>query len=311
MSDRYLFQLIQGMGNILQKAIAYAWFHQVYGVPIDCIYVQRSEYDTDSKTWLFAQYIDRVCGGKMFLYKQHGALPVCYDDYTGLIHLRQRMIPIGIPVVYQPGFPPNGNEFDYYNECINIGDENMKLATVTGLCNKYLPFDTSKWNRPREYDVIICAGGDGDPKTWDKRKYGMWPEVIKKLQARHLSVAMVGREMCVPDDVHNLTGLPIKETLEYINACRVFAANDSGLYHAANFIGKRNVAAFTCTDYNRTFNGNFHSPYCIPVFPGLDCAPCMNSWGWHKRAYMCNDFKCTRYSPDKIVAAILRQGIKT
>jgi ADP-heptose:LPS heptosyltransferase len=163
--------------------------------------------------------------------------------------------------------------------------------------------------RSKKYDVVICNGGMNNA-TWMRKRYQKWNEVVSKLKTMGYSVACIGRKNEYIYDAVDLTEIGLIETINILNACKVFASNDSGFFHVACALNKPTVCVFTATNPYKNTDKIFHRSADI-IVPNLSCFPCQgredNLWVVVDRWNSCNDWKCTGIDSDIVVKQILRR----
>jgi len=108
-----------------------------------------------------------------------------------------------------------------------------------------------------EYDIVFCNGSANHNATWLRKKYQRYSEVAKTLEGK-FTMASVGNSNEYIYGTDDMIHLSFLDTLDLISKSRLFVGNDTGLYHFANLIGKRNVVVFTATSTIKNYNSQFH-----------------------------------------------------
>lgn len=157
------------------------------------------------------------------------------------------------------------------------------------------------------FDVVIANGYNKTKNLtdWEAKTYPHWPEVIAGLPG--LRVACVGLEGEAIPGAENRTGISLTETLSIIRSAKVFASNDTGLYHAAAAMGVKGVVLFTFTDRVKNYDPVFHRSINL-VARYLPCSPCqLKGRGyWNAKKAACG-WECRNIDPAFVAEAIRRQ----
>lgn len=152
-------------------------------------------------------------------------------------------------------------------------------------------------------DIVIHNGYKRDPNfDWSVKSYPYYEEVVKLLDG--FEVCSVGAKNEYIEGTTNKTGLDLLTTLGIIKNCRIFLSNDSGLYHAANTLGVKNIVIFTATSMKKNFDSRFHKYSTIIGRSDLECRPCQGNRGWKK----CKTWECRNIDP-KIIANAIKEKI--
>jgi len=155
------------------------------------------------------------------------------------------------------------------------------------------------YNKTSEkYDVVI---GDGYNRqgsaNWSIKQYPYYKEVVTLLKEKSLNICALG----VPGEhisgAVDRTGLHLLDSLGIIANSKIVLSNDSGLYHAANALGVKNIVIFTATSIEKNFDSRFHKFSTIIGRDDLDCRPCQAGRGWKT----CKTWECREIDP-KIIA---------
>jgi hypothetical protein len=190
-----------------------------------------------------------------------------------------------------------GNEVD--NNCLITGH------TIQDLCLEHMPIKWTSKKKTPAYDVVICNGSVPDFSTWIRKRYNRYNEVIEALIAAGYTVCSVG---CTDEYVYpavNQTEPNLLETIDIIAKAKLFIGNDTGLWHVANAIGKKNIGIFTCTDPERYYNHWFHAE-AVVIVSDFECAEMFKGrMGVGNYCERCDDWECTFFPPDKITEIAL------
>lgn len=152
-------------------------------------------------------------------------------------------------------------------------------------------------------DVVLCNGAYKST-LWECKKYAHWPELAKILLDRGFSVASIGLPAEHIPGTINLTsqdpnGYGPWQDFAIINSCKLFISNDTGLYHFANLIGKRNIVIFTASNIPKNYNQIFHRFSTLIHHP--TCYSCQLLTVGHSPKWdNCKDWVCTKIPPEQI-----------
>lgn len=172
-----------------------------------------------------------------------------------------------------------------------------------------MPLELQDWKtrQREEFDIVICAGGELDPR-WIKKKYMRWNEVAKYFTDLGKTVACVGLPHEYIPGCEDRTNLSLVDTCGLISRCKAFTSNDTGPYHFAALIGIPNVPVFTCTNPTKNKDEIFHAS-SIGVGSGGDCFPCQGTdgdlWRITDKMVKCPAMQpCRTFNPDIIIDTI-------
>lgn len=285
----YNFQLIGGFGNLVQMYPSWEYIKDNLDGTLDVSYVMTREEDYPGKAAFWDVIADYH--GIRLNYAQ-GEKPAWWDDYSGVFIVSQ-----------SAAYPHRNIMCQNTTKGRNSISEVAWYARVAGMPVKNVRLDwaeISGRDPDTGYDVLICNGGLNTP-TWQRKKYQRWPEVIAMLRKAKVRVACVGLPEEYVYPAEDLTHLDIHDTMHAISGCRVFASNDTGLYHFASIIGVPCVVVFTATSTLKNHDKEFHKT-ARPVTSGCSC---QTGWILGSKWNQCRDWKCTRFDPQGIVNEIL------
>ena len=158
-------------------------------------------------------------------------------------------------------------------------------------------------SHPDAPDIVLC---DGYNKTlrdrWEAKSWAGYEELADRLVREGYSVGAIGSYDENIVGAIDMTGLSFMESLEVVKGSKMLVANDTGIYHAANLIGVKNLAMFTFTDPVKNYDKRFHKDTTI-VRLDLDCSPCMKGIGgdavWVEKKPVCG-WRCREVPAEEV-----------
>jgi len=295
-NGRYLYPVSDGLGNQIQQIVPYLYLAD--SCHLDPVYVpSTAQYNAD--TLAFWQAIAKYHKAELKV-AQYGVKPSWWDNYDGCYTCQRNTPFAGIDELAWNDSPHAGSEVNHRNAIINDADEFME---------KNLPLNWHKIRGIRKKSnglTIICNGGTNS-LTWTRKKYARYNELVDMLLATGHKVACVGMDDEFLPDTIDYTELSLLETMDLIANCKLFIGNDSGLYHFASVIGKRNVAIFTATSVVKNWHPIFHKSSTI--IKGFELAGCReacqeDTWNLSPQWGLCKDWKCGEFDPVHIMKAV-------
>jgi len=161
---------------------------------------------------------------------------------------------------------------------------------------------TCRYNKTDEkYDVVVSDGYNRQGSAnWSIKHYPYYKEVITLLKEKSLDICSLGASGEHISGTVDRTGLNLLDSLGIIANSKLVLSNDSGLYHAANALGIKNLVIFTATSIEKNFDSRFHKFSTIIGRDDLDCRPCQAGRGWKN----CKTWKCREIDPKIVVKKI-------
>ena len=147
------------------------------------------------------------------------------------------------------------------------------------------------------YDVVISNGYNRQGSAnWSIKEYPYYKEVSDLLKEKNLHICSLGAPNEYISGTVDRTGLSLLDSLGIIANSKLVLSNDSGLYHAANALGVKNIVIFTATSIEKNFDSRFHKFSTIMGRDDLDCRPCQAGRGWKN----CKTWECREIKPEVI-----------
>lgn len=189
----------------------------------------------------------------------------------------------------------NRSEIDTYMDIArDLGIKEEDLIWHGGCNHNILKGDKNR------YDIVIHNGYNRyGSANWSVKSYPYYSELASLLG--EFKICSIGIKAEYIQGTDNKTGLDLLTTLGLIKNCKLFISNDSGLYHAANALGVKNIVIFTATSIKKNYDKRFHK-YSILIYrDDLECRPCQASGRWNKD---CKNWKCRDIDPEFIIDII-------
>jgi ADP-heptose:LPS heptosyltransferase len=196
----------------------------------------------------------------------------------------------------------------YYKELHEFFGYNGKIYP------QFAPYDDDIYNKFKDDKIIAISNGyiKLDEKTFDRKAYSQWGEVIRRLEAMYPDYVKVllggASDIAWADQISeehsfvvNLAGTTdILETAAYIKAAKLFLTTDTGMMHIGDALHTPMVVLFGPTLVSK--NGPLNGSHVVLRSP-LTCAPCQGTVLWA----MCKSDHCTSViDPSMVVAAARR-----
>lgn len=193
----------------------------------------------------------------------------------------------------------------------------MNLRSVGTGSSKYHDFGPCykifDWINTKESPDIILHNGfskvsDLARQTWEVKSYPHYPKLVKLLKDYGFTVGSIGSKEEFIDGTQDLTGLNFEESLAYMKGCKLFISNDTGTYHLANLLAKKNIVLFTASDNIKNYDRNFHRFSTVVQRDDLGCQPChlkyeFNYWNKKGIREKCG-WECRNIDPNKILEKV-------
>ena len=152
------------------------------------------------------------------------------------------------------------------------------------------------------YDVIIHDGYNRQGSAnWSIKSYPYYEKVAEKLTESGLRVCSIGSKDERVNGTDDMTGFDLLTTFGLVKKCKVLLSNDSGVYHAANAMGVKNVVIFTATSIEKNFDSRFHKFTTIIGRDDLECRPCQAGRRWSRD---CKTWDCRELDPNTVYNAV-------
>lgn len=178
-------------------------------------------------------------------------------------------------------------------------DTYMDIARDLGAREKdLLWYGECSYNKSDEkYDVVISNGYNRQGSAnWSIKEYPYHKEVSDLLKEKSLHICSLGAPNEYVSGTVDRTGLSLLDSFGIIANSKLVLSNDSGLYHAANALGVKNIVIFTATSIEKNFDSRFHKFSTIICREDLDCRPCQAGRGWKK----CEAWECREIKPEVV-----------
>ncbi len=297
---RLLFLVGDGIGNQSQTVPAFLYCKKRYKCPID-VYNSIPRNISSTKV-IFKSIADRI------FVKEENLLP---QNYSGQI----LMCPF-----FQKKYPriavKSTNVSNLFKQK-HFSEVNMNLKSVGTNSGKHYDFtecyNVFDWIEPENSPDIVLHNGYSKisvnaRRTWEVKSYPHYHELVRKLQSAGYSVGSIGSKEEYVSDTKDLTGLSFEKSLAFIKGCKLFISNDTGTYHLANLLAKKNIVLFTASDNVKNYDKYFHRFSTIIQRDDLPCQPChlkkeFNYWNKKGVREKCG-WECRQISPDIIVEKV-------
>ena len=163
-------------------------------------------------------------------------------------------------------------------------------------------YGNCNYNKTNEkYDVVISDGYNRvGSANWSIKQYPYYKEVVALLKEKSLDICSLGVPGEYISGTVNRTGLDLLDSLGIVANSKLLLSNDSGLYHAANALGVKNIVIFTATSIEKNFDSRFHKFSTIIGRDDLGCRPCQDGRKWRT----CKTWECREIKPEVIVNKI-------
>lgn len=294
---RLLFLVGDGIGNQTQTVPALIHCKNKYKCPID-VY-NSIPRNTESTQAIFKSIADNIYVNnervKPNLYRgQVLSYPFFQKKYKGIIVVSQNV--------------SNLMKFKKHSEV------DMNLRAVGTKSSKYFPFEECykvfDWIDPLESPDIVLHNGFSKVsvqarKTWTVKSYPHYGELVDLLKSNGFTVGSIGSEEEHIEGTVNLTGKSFVESLAHIKGSKLFISNDTGTYHLANLLAKKNIVLFTASDNIKNYDRRFHRFSTIIQRDDLACQPChlkreFNYWNKKGVKEKCG-WECRNIDPNVVL----------
>jgi len=166
------------------------------------------------------------------------------------------------------------------------------------------------WIEPNASPDVILHNGYSKVsglarKTWEVKRYPHYPTLVGLLKDAGISVGSIGSGEEYIEGTQNLTGLSFQDSLAHMKGCKLFIANDTGTYHLANLLAKKNIVLFTASDNIKNYDRHFHRYSTMICRDDLPCQPChlkreFNHWNKKGVKEECG-WECRNIDPNLIL----------
>jgi len=287
--NRILVMHAEGVGNCVQIIPCLRTIKEVLGYNIDYLHM----FGTFSIPHIIP-YVNKWFVGNTIN-------KINLSDYDGIVstfwtrnHV-QPFLNAGMRLLNKiQGLRMDRSEIDVYMDIArDLGAQEEDLLWY-GKCN---------YNKMEEkFDIVISDGynrqGSAD---WSIKQYPYYKEVVSLLKERSLRICSLGAPSEYVSGTMDKTGLPLLDSLGIIANSKLVLSNDSGLYHAANALGVKNIVIFTATSIDKNFDSRFHKFSTIIGRDDLDCRPCQAGRGWKR----CKVWDCREIKPETIYNKVM------
>jgi len=294
---RLLFLVGDGIGNQTQTVPAFIHCKRRYNCPID-VY-NSIPRNTESTQTIFKSLADNIYVSKEKLKpNRYGGQVLSYPFF-------QKKYP-GITVV--------SSNVSSLMKTKRNSEVDMNLRAVGTKTSKY--FDWSDcykvfdWIDPQESPDVILHNGFSKVsiqarKTWLVKSYPHYGKLANLLKEHGITVGSIGSEEEYIEGTMNLTGKSFQDSLAHIKGCKLFISNDTGTYHLANLLAKKNIVLFTASDNIKNYDRHFHRFSTIIQRDDLPCQPChlkreFNYWNKKGVKEKCG-WECGNIDPEKVL----------
>jgi len=164
-------------------------------------------------------------------------------------------------------------------------------------------FDFKDNNMP-SYDIVVCNGytvNDNKYPYWRYKQFFYYNELIKKLLKKY-TVASVGIDQSAFQGTKDYLGLSLMDTMKLIQKSKLFINNDSGLYHVANVLKKRNIVFFTFTSKIKNYEPRFHKYSIVMERDDLKCRKDCQQKNLVKKCFF--NYECTKIPLNDVINKI-------
>ena len=133
--------------------------------------------------------------------------------------------------------------------------------------------------------VVICPGGNWDPKRWPRDKYAKLADRIAELYGAKIVIAGAKKDIALADEIRSLMDsepvitcgrTTLKQLAALFEASDLVVANDTGPMHLAVAMKAKTIALFgpTSAELTGPYGGNNYKV----ISAGTDCAvPCYDT----------------------------------
>lgn len=295
---RLLFLVGDGIGNQAQTVPAFLHAKRKYKCPID-VY-NSIPRNTDSTITIFKDIADKIFVNEETIRTKH------YDGQILMYPFFQKPYP-KLKVISQ-NVSKLMNKKKHSEIDMNlraVGSDSSKHHDFSD-CYKIFDWIEAKHESP---DIILHDGfskvSNLAKRTWLVKSYPHYYELAQLLMGAGYSVGTIGSHDEHIKDTQQITGLDFTTSLAYIKGCKLFISNDTGTYHLANLLAKKNIVLFTASDNIKNYDRHFHRFSTMISRNDLDCQPCHLKYEfnyWNKKGVKdkCG-WECRNIDPEKIV----------
>lgn len=260
---RVLIAVGSGIGNIVQVSPMIRKISEAWGVRVDVVIRE----DFPGCSWLLgvSPYVNMVFALGADVVRRHYELVFVTDCFGEVIpHFDSDNV-----IVTRRKFP--------FNLCATMHESEFNMHCMTELLGiKRRPDDYKRYflggferqaTQPRR--IGLHAGGKTG--VWAVKRWPYYEALSAQLKAEGWEVVSLGGPDEHVEGTVNLTGTPLKESLENVSSCAYFIANDCGLMHVADALNIPLTALFGPTSVIK--NGPLGLNSSV-IQLKKDCAPC-------------------------------------
>lgn len=288
MSNKILFCTGEGVGNVIQTIpviktlkevlgyeIDYWWAFGTYNIPKIIPYVDKWIVGNEIMGINPNDYVGKVSTFWTANYINQGPL--------GQLKLLNKIMPLRM----------DRSEVDTYMDIArDLGAKEEDISWYGKCTHKELIDD---------YDIVMHDGYNAHGSAgWEIKSYPYYDKLAKLLPS-NFKTCSVGAPNEHVEGTFNLTNIDLMSTFGLIKNAKLFIGNDSGLYHAANALGVKNIVIFTATSIDKNYDKRFHKYSTLIYRDDLKCRPCQGGRGWKN----CKTWECRNIDIERIAIKIL------
>ena len=298
---RLLFLVGDGIGNQAQTIPTFLHARKKYNCPID-VY-NSIPRNTDSTLTMFKSIAERIYVKEEKITTKHYDGQILTYPFFQKSYPKLRVISQNVSNLMKK---KHHSEVDMNLRCLGAGSS--KHHDFSG-CYKIFDWIEPQADAP---DIILHDGfskvSNLAKRTWLVKSYPHYVELAKLLVDAGYSVGSIGAEDEYVAGTQKLTGLNFTDSLAHMKGCKLFISNDTGTYHLANLLAKKNIVLFTASDNIKNYDRHFHRFSTIIQRDDLACQPChlkreFNYWNKKGVREECG-WECRNINPNAILEKV-------
>jgi len=181
----------------------------------------------------------------------------------------------------------------------------MRIPQALGAKKLYWHGECNYNKKNKEsFDIVLANGYNHyGSARWEIKSYPYYDKLTKLLIDEGYSVCSIGGTNEYIGGTENRTGLALLDSLALIKNSKLLISNDSGMYHCATALNKKNIVIFTATSVKKNYDKRFHKFTTLICRDDLKCRPCQSGRKWIKQ---CKHWNCQKISPSVILDEVRR-----
>jgi len=258
--NKLLLMIGEGLGNIVQTLFLISNLEKYFNCKVD-IFITKQNFSVidifdRSRRNVFLS-LNRFDSRQYF-----GKIETLWGN-LGSLNQRDKSILAAIPTLNKRNlisdfkdYPDQISEFRMnYKILLDLG---MKEEEIDLSCQEFIDYFNSTLTDLGSFDVVLANTAKDFSSFWGTKRWDQWEELAKLLNQNKYKICSIGNNQEYIKGTVDKTDYSLLQTIHVILKSKLVVTNESGIFHLANLLKKKNLVLWTFTSLEKNYDSLFH-----------------------------------------------------